>query len=234
MTTWWSERPDGAGSSVLELDRVRRTYDDAGLVGLREASLQIAPGEKVAVIGPSGSGKSTLLNVVGLLDRPQAGIVRLNGRDIAGRDVSEGERDQARRTELGFVFQSFHVLGTRSARQNLQLRLAAARVPRREWATHTERALAMVGLADRSESVVADFSGGEKQRLAVARALVPPPSLILADEPTGNLDHANTSRVLGLLDEATSGDVAALVITHEDTVAAWADRVMRIENGVLR
>lgn len=219
--------------TLLALEGVRRTYDEPQQVGLRNASLHLHAGERVAVVGPSGSGKSTLLNIVGLLDRPQEGTVLLHGRDLSSTFVSESERDRARRTELGFIFQSFHVLGTRTARQNLNLRLSAARTPRSEWRDQVSYALDMVGLTNRADSLVEEFSGGEKQRLAVARALIPMPSLVLADEPTGNLDEGNTAHVLNLLAKAADRAVACLVITHEPKVASWADRVLQMQDGVL-
>lgn len=218
---------------LVNMQGVRRTFtrQDGKEVGLRSASLQAERGERVSIVGPSGSGKSTLLNLIGLLDRPQTGAYEFDGVDVTGR--RERVRDHVRRNHIGFVFQSFHVLGTRSARENLLLRLSASRTPPRlrEGLIHT--ALEEVGLENVSNGLAGNFSGGEKQRLAIARALLGDTSLLLADEPTGNLDDENSRAVLALLDQVAQRGVAVIVITHDPSVARWADRTLSVEKGKL-
>ncbi|GAA1866525.1 ABC transporter ATP-binding protein [Myceligenerans crystallogenes] len=217
-------------TAVVELESVARTYDvDPPVHALRGVDLAVAPGERLAVLGRSGSGKSTLLNVVGLLDRPTAGTYRLEGRDVSR--VGERDRDALRADAIGFVFQESHVLGHRTVAQNVWLALMAAGVPRTDRVWKVPDMIGRVGLAHRADALGRLLSGGEKQRLAVARAVVTTPRLLLADEPTGNLDADNARGVLDLFDEQAGRGVAVLVITHDERTAAWADRTVRLEDG---
>jgi putative ABC transport system ATP-binding protein len=219
--------------SLVELAGVTKTYPVAPPVeALRGVDLAVEAGERVAVLGRSGAGKSTLLNIVGLLDEPSAGSYHLDGRDVA--HVRERERDALRASFLGFVFQESHVLGHRTVAQNVWLALMAAGVPRASRAALTDDVVERVGLTHRAASPGRLLSGGEKQRLAVARAVVTAPRLLLADEPTGNLDDANASGVLGLFDDQAAAGVAVVVITHDTRTARWADRVVELVDGRLR
>lgn len=224
---------------VVRLTNVRRTFPVAGRkddprdwVGLRSASLRVDAGERVVIVGSSGSGKSTLMNVLGLLDRPDAGEYELGGEDVLAT-VAGRHDDVLRRETIGFVFQEFHILGDRTPYENLELRLVAARTRRRERAPLIDHWLSEVGLAKATHGPSLTLSGGEKQRLAIARALMTEPALVLADEPTGNLDAKNSQKVLDLLAKAASRGAAVVVITHDPEVARWADRVLMITDGVL-
>jgi putative ABC transport system ATP-binding protein len=198
---------------------------------LRPCDLQVAPGEQLAVVGPSGSGKSTLLNVAGLLDRPTQGSYELDGVDTSS--LSDRDRTALRGQRIGFVFQSFHLLPYRSAEDNVLLALLyrrGRRAGRRELA---RQALERVGLAHRLGALPGTMSGGEQQRVAIARALVTRPSLLLCDEPTGNLDSATAAGVLTLIDELHAGGLTVVLITHDQRVAARAGRSVTIRDGVL-
>jgi putative ABC transport system ATP-binding protein len=222
----------------MELHDVRRTFPgDPPIEVLRGVDLVIGRGESVSIVGPSGSGKSTLLNVMGLLDIPTSGTFRLDGIDVGS--LSDGERAALRGSRLGFVFQSFHLLSHRSVLENVMLAEmylpGRGRRGRRERAQRAERArhaLERVGLNHRLEFIPPRLSGGERQRVAIARAIVHSPALLLADEPTGNLDSANTASVLDLFDELRSTGLTICVITHDDAVADHADRCVRMLDGV--
>lgn len=219
-------------SAVVELEGIVRTYDvDPPVYALRGVDLRVGAGERVAVLGRSGSGKSTLLNVVGLLDRATSGVYRLEGRDVSR--LGERDRDRLRADAIGFVFQESHVLGHRTVAQNVWLALMAAGVPRVDRAWKVPDVVERVGLSDRADALGRLLSGGEKQRLAVARAVVTSPRLLLADEPTGNLDPDNARGVLDLFDEQAGRGVAVVVITHDERTAAWADRTVRLEGGLV-
>jgi putative ABC transport system ATP-binding protein len=197
---------------------------------LERVTLTIAPGEFVSVEGPSGGGKTTLLNLIGLLERPTEGRVLWNGTD-AGR-LPERERARRRLTGVGFIFQRFFLVPTMTALENVELPLRAARVPGRERRTRALALLASVGLEDRVDSFPHQLSGGEEQRVAVARALANRPGVLLADEPTGELDRANTEVVLDLLARAHAETGATVVlVTHNPLVAARAARHLRLEDG---
>ncbi len=225
-------------TSVLRAVDVHKTYlTDPPVPVLAGVDLELTPGERVAVVGRSGSGKSTFLNIVGLLDTPTSGVVELLGQDAGA--LSARERDRLRAHTLGFVFQEHHVLGHRTVAENLQIAAAIAGTPRSQRGALVGAALERVGLSGRQHSPGRLLSGGEKQRLAVARAVLTSPRLVLADEPTGNLDADNADNVLALFDEQAAAGVAVLVITHDDRIAAWADRTVRLhagrlEDGVLR
>lgn len=209
---------------------MRRAYPGTPeVIALADATLHAATAEVVAVVGPSGAGKSTLLNLLGLLDKPTSGSYALAGQDTA--DLSARERDRLRALELGFVFQSYHVLGSRTVFENVWLKLATVGVERRRRQDLIEAVLAEVGLEHRTWAKAAVLSGGEKQRLAIARAAVLSPAVLLADEPTGNLDRENAAQVLDLLRRHASGGTAVVVITHDAQVASWADRVVSLSSG---
>jgi len=224
--------PARAPVPVVHLDRVSRTFDGASPVhALRDVSLQVAAGEYLAVVGASGSGKSTLLHIVGLLDRPSAGTYFLDGHDTGALD--DRRRAAMRGTRIGFVFQSFHLLAQRTATENValaELYLGGDRSGRTERA---RQALCQVGLGDRLDAYPDTLSGGERQRVAVARALVGSPSILLADEPTGNLDTARSAAVMDTFDELHALGITLIVITHDPEVSARARRRVQLTDGML-
>ncbi len=217
---------------VVELVDLHRSFPGPPeVLAVRGVDLAVLPGEYLSIVGPSGSGKSTLLHVLGLLDRPTSGTYLLDGVDVAR--MSEGERAGMRGGRIGFVFQAFHLLPSRSVLDNVMLAMVYQRVPRRERRTRALEALDRVGLAHRTDFAPAQLSGGERQRVAVARALVGRPSLLLADEPTGNLDQANAAGVMDLFDDLHDGGITIAVITHDEAVSARAERRVRITDGEL-
>jgi putative ABC transport system ATP-binding protein len=193
------------------------------------ASLTVNRGDYLAVVGPSGSGKSTMLNVIGLLDRPTAGRYLFEGIDTS--DLSEGQRSGLRSRRIGFVFQSFHLLAHRSVIENVLLSTIYNGMPRAERVPAAEDALTRVGLSRRMDFMPTRLSGGERQRVAIARALVTRPSLLLADEPTGNLDSATGGAVLDLFDELRADGLTLMVVTHDSQVSAHADRAIHLRDG---
>jgi putative ABC transport system ATP-binding protein len=217
---------------VLALRGVSRVFPGTPPVwALRGVDLTVGAGEYVAIVGPSGSGKSTLLNVLGLLDRPSAGVYELDGRDV-GR-LPDRDRAGLRAERLGFVFQAFHLLAHRSALENVMFGGMYQGVPKSERRRRAIAALDRVGLLPRAKFRPDHLSGGERQRVAVARALVVQPSVLLCDEPTGNLDSATTASVLDLFDELVAGGLTMCLITHDRDVAARAHRQVRIVDGAL-
>ncbi|MFI9486980.1 ABC transporter ATP-binding protein [Promicromonospora sp. NPDC052451] len=219
--------------SALAVRGITKTYPAQPPVeALRGIDLDVEAGERLAIVGRSGAGKSTLLNILGLLDEPTAGSYQLHGEEV-GR-AGERRRDQLRTDAIGFVFQDSHVLGHRTVRENLGIKLAINRVPTDQRDGRVRSSLERVGLVHRIDAPGRLLSGGEKQRLAIARAIVTQPSVILADEPTGNLDPANSDVVLGLFDEQAQTGVAVVVITHDMRIAAWADRAVTLESGRFR
>jgi len=196
---------------------------------LRSVDLVIQRGEYAAITGPSGSGKSTLMNILGCLDTPDAGSYWLNGQRVSA--MRDNQLAHVRNREIGFVFQSFALLPRATALQNVELPLLYARVQRRDRARRAGEALARVGLADRARHRPAELSGGQRQRVAIARALVTNPSLLLADEPTGNLDTTTGEEILALFDELHRAGNTVVVVTHEAEVAARAQRILRVLDG---
>ena len=194
--------------------------------------LSIWPGEWVAIVGPSGSGKSTLLNVLGLLDRHTAGTYRLEGVDV--EELDDLSRAGLRGRRIGFIFQSFHLLSYRTVLENVMLAELYVGASRRGRRLRAMAALERVGLSDRAEFLPTRLSGGQQQRAAIARALMGQPSLLLCDEPTGNLDSQNAESVLDLFDQLSQESLTLAVITHDDNVAGRAHRRVRIIDGVLR
>jgi putative ABC transport system ATP-binding protein len=217
---------------MLELTGVSRTYADGHPVhALRPTDLRIGANDYVTITGPSGSGKSTLLNVLGLLDQPTTGRYRINGVDVTR--LRESTRGAARGQLFGFVFQAFHLLPGRTAVENVELGMLYGPHNRRERRSSAEEALARVGLADRADADPRDLSGGERQRVAIARAVATRPRVLFCDEPTGNLDSANTLILLELLRELHAGGLAIVVVTHEADVAAEGVHRVSVADGVV-
>lgn len=219
---------------ALELAGIVREYrqGDNRLRVLDELNLTLRAGEIVALVGPSGAGKSTLLQIAGLLDNPDEGVVRLGSQDCAA--YSDAERSAVRREEIGFVFQFHHLLPEFSALENIVLPQLIGGTPRRTARARAAELLASVGLTERASHRPAELSGGEQQRVAIARGLANSPRLLLADEPTGNLDHVTGERVARqLIDLAHETGIAALVATHNLALAKSMDRIVRMENGRL-
>jgi putative ABC transport system ATP-binding protein len=216
--------------TMIELDGVTRTYRRPGgepVEALRDVSLRIERGDFVAVVGTSGSGKSTLMNVLGLLDRPDAGRYLLDGEDVSALDVERQARTRNRR--IGFVFQAFHLLPRTSALENVELPLLYS--DRAQIAGLGRRALESVGLLDRLDHRPSELSGGQQQRVAIARALVNEPDLLLADEPTGNLDARSAAEVMELFAAVNRAGRTVVLVTHDPAVAAHCRRVARLEGG---
>jgi putative ABC transport system ATP-binding protein len=217
---------------VIELHGLARTYPGPPAVpALRPADLVIRAGDYVAVTGPSGSGKSTLLHLLGLLDSPTGGSYLLYGLDTSA--LPDRDRATLRGRRIGFVFQSFHLLPYRTAEENVQLAQLYNRTPPAQRRSGAFDALARVGLSHRAEALPTTLSGGESQRVAIARALVNRPSLLLCDEPTGNLDSQNAATVLELFDALHADGFTIVVITHDAAVADRAGRTIAIKDGVL-
>ena len=217
---------------VVELRGVSRTFDrEPPVHALRGVDLTIWRGEWVAVVGPSGSGKSTLLNVLGLLDRQTEGTYLLDGVDV--NELDDLARAGLRGRKIGFIFQAFHLLPHRSVLENVMLAELYVGIPRRGRQERALAALERVGLGDRADFLPTRLSGGQRQRAAIARALMAEPSILLCDEPTGNLDSKSADNVLGILGELTRSGLTLIVITHDEHVAAQADRRVRIIDGQL-
>ena len=217
---------------VLELAGVSRTFPThPPVAALIDIDLRVASGDYLGVVGPSGSGKSTLLNVLGLLDVPSAGSYLFEGAETTA--MSDRRRTELRGARIGFVFQSFHLLMYRTVLENVMLGGLYTGMPAADRRRRAVTALDRVGMGHRHDFPPSRLSGGERQRVAIARALLGEPALLLCDEPTGNLDSANTAAVLDLFDELRAGGATLLVITHDPAVAARADRQVRIADGRL-
>ena len=216
---------------MIRVEDLWRTYFMGGqeLHALRAVNEEIADGEHVAIMGPSGSGKSTLLNVIGCLDSPTRGRYWLDGEDVA--DLSDEALAEIRLRRIGFIFQSFHLIPRLSARENVALPLVFAGVSPMERRARADRALETVGLADRAGHRPSELSGGQKQRVAIARATIMGPRLLLADEPTGNLDSRSGAQVLDVLSALHREGRTLLVVTHDPAVARRADRVIVLRDG---
>ncbi len=216
---------------VIELRRIVKSYSrgESEVHALRGVSLVVDRGDLVAIMGASGSGKSTLMNIVGCLDVPTRGHFWLDGVDV--RTLDEEQLAAIRNRKIGFVFQSFNLIARTTALANVQLPLAYAGVRATERRERALDALTAVGLADRAGHVPSEMSGGQQQRVAVARAIVTNPSLVLADEPTGNLDTASSNEVMGIFSEINAEGRTVVLITHEDDVAKFAKRVVRLRDG---
>jgi lipoprotein-releasing system ATP-binding protein len=221
--------------AALQLTQVMRTYRQAeeSLQVLRGATLSLRPGELVALVGPSGAGKSTLLHVAGLLEHADGGEVTIDGRPCAG--MSDADRTAVRRKDIGFVYQFHHLMPEFNALENVMIPQMLAGNSRRDARDRARSLLQLVGLTDRATHRPARLSGGEQQRVAIARALANRPLVLLADEPTGNLDHKTADEVFALFTEfVREGNLAALVATHNMEIANRMDRILRLEDGILR
>ncbi|MFC3834425.1 ABC transporter ATP-binding protein [Deinococcus rufus] len=218
---------------VVDIRDVRRIYETGDIVfeALRGVSVQIMRGEMVALMGPSGSGKTTLMQIIGLLDRPSSGTYVLGGRDVT--TLTENERAAARNTDIGFVFQAFHLLPRLSLVENVEVPLTYAGVPPRERRERALHVLARVGLDSKARNLPSQISGGQKQRVAIARALAGSPTLLLADEPTGNLDTRTSEEVMAFFGELHREGTTVVLVTHEQDIGAYAERVVRVRDGVI-
>lgn len=203
--------------------------DEIETVALNGVNLDIAPGEFIAIMGPSGCGKSTLLNIIGLLDSPTAGSYKLNGREVS--KLKEKERVQMRKGHIGFVFQSFNLIDEIDVAHNVELPLTYLGLSRSERRKRVDEMLAKVNMSHRSTHLPQQLSGGQQQRVAIARALVTRPELILADEPTGNLDSKNGREIMELLSELNREGTTIVMVTHSDRDAAYASRIVHLFDG---
>ena len=215
--------------AMIRLEKVNKVFGDLHV--LKGVDLEVAEGEKLVIIGPSGSGKSTLMNIVGCLDVADSGTYLLDGTPI--EDYSENELARIRNRKIGFVFQSFNLISKLTAEENVELPLIYQKVPRSERKERVEAALARVNLQKRAKHLPTELSGGQQQRVAIARAIVTKPSLILADEPTGNLDSKTTIEIMDIFHELHAGGNTIVLITHDDEVARQASRIVRIKDGKL-
>jgi putative ABC transport system ATP-binding protein len=217
--------------ALIELDKISKVYSmgDMEVHAMREVSIAVEEREFVAVMGSSGSGKSTLMNIIGCLDRPSSGVYRLDGREVSRLDRKE--LAHVRNRTLGFVFQSFNLLARTSALDNVELPLVYAGVAARERHARAKQALERVGLGQRLDHHPNQMSGGQQQRVAIARALVSGPRVILADEPTGNLDSRTSIEIMALFQELGAAGITVLLVTHEPDVAAYAARVVVMRDG---
>ena len=220
--------------ALIELSGIERVFHlgDSEVYALRHLDLSIEPGEYVAIMGPSGSGKSTMLNLLGLLDHPNAGTYHLEGRDVTTLSLDEQARVRSER--IGFVFQSFHLVPRLTAAENIALPMTLAGIPPAERDRRVQQALKDYGLAERATHRPNELSGGQRQRVAIARATIMQPAMILADEPTGNLDRATGEEVMRLLEELNSRGVTLIVVTHDTALSARGHRQLLMEDGELK
>ena len=219
-------------SALIDIKDVTKTYQmgaETTVRALDGVSVSIEQGDYVAIMGPSGSGKSTLMNLIGCLDTPSSGSYQLNGREIAA--MGDDDLAQIRNREIGFIFQTFNLLPRADAVQNVELPLVYSGLPRRERKERAVKALESVGLGERMHHRPNEMSGGQRQRVAIARALVNGPSILLADEPTGNLDSKTGEEILALMDDLHAKGNTIILVTHEDELSQHAARVIRLRDG---
>jgi putative ABC transport system ATP-binding protein len=220
-------------TALMKLEGITKVYGEGELAveALKGVDLEVGAGDYVAVMGPSGSGKSTLMHILGLLDSPTSGSYLLDGEEVAG--FSRRKLAHLRNRKIGFIFQNFNLLPRASLLRNVELPLLYGGMGKRERQKLALEALAMVGLADRARHRPNELSGGQRQRGAIARALVGRPSVIMADEPTGNLDQQTGSEILELFDELRAGGQTLIIVTHDPSIAARARRTIRIVDGLV-
>jgi len=225
--------PVGAPARVIEMRGIGKVYRSGRLEvdALREVDLEVREGDFLAIVGPSGSGKSTLMNLLGCLDRPTSGTYRLTGENVA--ELDDDALARLRNRTIGFVFQSFNLLPRTSALENVAMPLLYGGVPRAARNARAREALERLGLGDRMDHQPSELSGGQQQRVAIARALVTQPAILLADEPTGNLDSQSGADVLALLHELNDAGTTVVLITHDADVADAAKRSVRVRDGRL-
>ena len=218
-------------TALIQMEHLKKVYDTGALsvTALKDINLTINQGEFVAIMGHSGSGKSTLMNILGCLDRPTAGAYLLDGIDVADR--SPNALSKIRNQKIGFVFQSFNLIPRTSALRNVELPMTYARVRPKERKVRAEKLLERVGLGGRMEHMPNEMSGGQRQRVAIARALANEPPLLLADEPTGNLDTKSSIEIMQLFTELHQEGTTVVVVTHEDDIAAFCHRIVRFSDG---
>jgi putative ABC transport system ATP-binding protein len=219
--------------NVIELSNITRHFKigDTDVYALRGIDLHIKRGEYVAFMGPSGSGKSTLMNILGCLDTPTSGKYMLNGKDVS--NLNDNELAEIRNKEIGFVFQTFNLLARNTSLDNVALPLVYAGLGKKERTQRAIQSLTNVGLADRMDHKPNELSGGQRQRVAIARALVNNPSIILADEPTGNLDTKTSYEIMQLMEDIHQKGNTVIVVTHEEDIAKRAKRIIRLRDGVI-
>jgi putative ABC transport system ATP-binding protein len=217
--------------AVIQINGIGKTYriGDVEVHALRTVDLLINRGEYVALMGPSGSGKSTLMNILGCLDTPTRGTYELNGTNVS--KMTDNELAEIRNKEIGFIFQTFNLLARNTALDNVALPLVYAGISKKDRVTRAEASLTSVGLGDRMEHKPNELSGGQRQRVAIARALVNNPSIILADEPTGNLDTKTSHEIMDLLEKIHENGNTVIIVTHEEDIAKRAKRIVRLRDG---
>ncbi len=216
---------------LISVKNISKTYEIGGnkIQALKDTSLEIKKGEFIAIIGKSGSGKSTLMHILGLLDSPSTGQIILNGQDVSG--LSENQLARIRNKEIGFVFQAFNLLQRTTTIDNIILPLKYSKVPRDEWIARADKMLDLVGLQSRKYNKSNELSGGQKQRVAIARALINEPSILMADEPTGNLDTKTGEEIVKLFHKLNDEGVTIIIVTHDEELAAVAKRQIIIKDG---
>jgi putative ABC transport system ATP-binding protein len=222
-----------AHSPILRLEQIKKSYaiGDDEFQALKGVDLEINQGEMVALMGPSGSGKTTLMQIIGLLDKPKDGRYELRGRDVTS--LSENERSETRNTDIGFVFQAFHLLTRQNLLENVEVPLTYAGWPAKERRERAMTMLEKVGIADKWRNLPSQISGGQKQRVAVARALTMSPAILLADEPTGNLDSRTSVEIMALFQELNDEGSTVIIVTHEPEIGQHCKRIVRLRDGLL-
>lgn len=220
-------------SDVIVTQNLSKTYGSPPLqvFALRKTDLQIKKGDYIAIIGPSGSGKSTLMNLLGCLDKPTSGKIFIEGNDVSM--INDNELARIRREKIGFIFQKYNLIPTLNALENVELSMGFAGVDTQQRTAKAKKLLEMVDLSKRLHHKPSEMSGGEQQRVAIARALANNPSIILADEPTGNVDTKSGENIMGILEEVNQDGETVIVVTHNMAIAQRAKRVLRIQDGVV-